>query len=94
MSDESRIERYCRRCVLFLIAAVILFVPTALSPLTHEPGQIKVLALHLAVAAMLAVMAVQAVWTGRLRFPKHGLYWAIGAWLLVNAASGPPLAHR
>jgi len=70
-------ETVCRGSVLLLLALVVLAVPTVFSSWTTEAGRVKLLVLHLAVAAMLAVMAIQAAWTGRLPFPKHGLHPAV-----------------
>jgi len=86
-TGEMRVEGFFRGCVLLLLALVVLAVPTLFTRYTTEASRVKLFAMHLAVAAMLALMAIQAAWTGRLRFAKHGLHVAVGVWVLVNALS-------
>ena len=84
---EGRIQRVAGSAVLLLLAIVSLAIPTVFSASTIESGRVKLLVLHLAIAAMFVVMAAEAARTGRLRFPRHPLHLAVGAWLLLNVTS-------
>ena len=57
-SANTQVESFFRGCVLVLLAVVVLTVPTLFTSYTTEPGRVKQLAMHLAVAAMLALMAI------------------------------------
>ena len=85
--SRDKAERLIRSVLLFLLSIAIIAVPAMFSPWTVESGRLKVLALHLVVGCMAVIIVMYAAWAGAFRFPKHGLHWAIGIWLLVNAAS-------